>query len=111
MKKFQSQTRSQSPGDFEWSISVPFPIGVSIADAKPIPWRHAELQTWLSEQPSFNRRREANPLATVNISTMKRAYLKVSIADAKPIPWRLLFRRGCHMLFNSFNRRREANPL
>src|SRR6266566_5187112 len=85
---------------------------VSIADAKPIPWRHYEALTLPS-------------------------WIKVSIADAKPIPWRLLFIWYVHLprfVFQSqtrsqspgdaisslnidllcdmcFNRRREANPL
>src|SRR6266567_3736650 len=36
---FQSQTRSQSPGDMACLIHQVAYVDVSIADAKPIPWR------------------------------------------------------------------------
>src|SRR6266571_1977265 len=38
---FQSQTRSQSPGDLSVGGNEPSRLDVSIADAKPIPWRRA----------------------------------------------------------------------
>ncbi len=63
--QFQSQTRSQSPGDF-----------------------HDKLQCAKCHK-CFNRRREANPLATNIDLTHFKLLSIVSIADAKPIPWRL----------------------
>jgi len=84
--RFQSQTRSQSPGDIKiWSARNPR-RSVSIADAKPIPWR-----------PGY--------------AHYGRAYVDVSIADAKPIPWRHVTPERTYLLSERFNRRREANPL
>src|SRR6266566_7431040 len=84
---FQSQTRSQSPGDLNFC---------GLIDVDNV---------------SFNRRREANPLATAVSGLDRPSRLKVSIADAKPIPWRryLLYCVVCSHV--CFNRRREANPL
>jgi len=59
---------------------------VSIADAKPIPWRL---------RPDFKVQEE----------------IAVSIADAKPIPWRRLYLFTDDLAYFRFNRRREANPL
>src|SRR5438034_845670 len=109
---FQSQTRSQSPGD-KPKVALPKDaVVVSIADAKPIPWRRHALSDVIAAFNGFNRRREANPLATSVFSGSRKARLKfqsqtrsqspgdrqcterrcsmtyVSIADAKPIPWR-----------------------
>jgi|SRR6266487_2049194 len=61
---------------------------VSIADAKPIPWRRKHKSTLVYSMMGFNRRREANPLATRRAGGGQIGALKVSIADAKPIPWR-----------------------
>src|SRR6266567_3860003 len=84
--RFQSQTRSQSPGDFMYSLWKKSNNTVSIADAKPIPWRRLYLFTDDLAYFRFNRRREANPLATNDVSKLTE-----------------------HL--GSFNRRREANPL
>src|SRR6266487_4204203 len=85
---------------------------VSIADAKPIPWRHFVRKMQAIDLNSFNRRREANPLATcisrlcgnlmqlfqsqtrsqspgdTSLPVISTLTFDVSIADAKPIPWR-----------------------
>ncbi len=42
---------------------------VSIADAKPIPWRLEWAVAVAHAYESFNRRREANPLATLSLFT------------------------------------------
>ncbi len=63
---FQSQTRSQSPGDIVLCLIVALLIH------------------------GFNRRREANPLATEKADPNIAVVVAVSIADAKPIPWRRL---------------------
>src|SRR6266567_1679972 len=84
--RFQSQTRSQSPGDFMYSLWKKSKKTVSIADAKPIPWRL---------RPDFKVQEE----------------IAVSIADAKPIPWRRLYLFTDDLAYFRFNRRREANPL
>ncbi len=60
---FQSQTRSQSPGDMACLIHQVAYVEVSIADAKPIPWRQYSICLAACLPPRFNRRREANPLA------------------------------------------------
>src|SRR6266571_7273639 len=64
---FQSQTRSQSPGDVDTDVREQEEIEVSIADAKPIPWRHNLDSVRGSISYRFNRRREANPLATYSV--------------------------------------------
>src|SRR6266699_2314164 len=84
--EFQSQTRSQSPGDLLADLTSAGLIRVSIADAKPIPWRRGIEQIQPGDRLRFNRRREANPLAT----RQKSAALHQCVC---------------------FNRRREANPL
>src|SRR5947207_2842565 len=61
---FQSQTRSQSPGDPKDATSANNSVQVSIADAKPIPWLLILNIITQVPQLCFNRRREANPLAT-----------------------------------------------
>src|SRR6266566_5118911 len=61
VNKFQSQTRSQSPGDGYGLYEEPAAAPVSIADAKPIPWRHLLLISCSLAAIGFNRRREANP--------------------------------------------------
>src|SRR6266566_1880490 len=111
---FQSQTRSQSPGDLNFcglidvdnvsfnrrreanplatavsGLDRPSRLKVSIADAKPIPWRRYLLYCVVCSHVCFNRRREANPLATNIDLTHFKLLSIVSIADAKPIPWRL----------------------
>src|SRR2546430_2779170 len=83
---FQSQMRSQSSGDLPTLSGQAVGFRVSIADAKPILWRHREATFFTQEKRSFNRRCEANPLATFEI--------------AAPGPVK-----------NCFNRRCEANPL
>src|SRR5437870_3367545 len=84
---------------------------VSIADAKPIPWRHHCMSMRLDSFLCFNRRREANPLATRYSPTEWSFPLAVSIADAKPIPWRHEYDFTPMLEYLGFNRRREANPL
>src|SRR6266568_3620305 len=107
---FQSQTRSQSPGDHNNCIISLGTLSVSIADAKPIPWR-----------PDLSH--QCHVAATVSIADAKPipwrhtgavvAYVTslVSIADAKPIPWRQALVKVLMFHRSSFNRRREANPL
>src|SRR5438034_11294787 len=54
---FQSQTRSQSPGDITMTSTEISPFGVSIADAKPIPWRRGISGPIQHHLAIFNRRR------------------------------------------------------
>ncbi len=86
---FQSQARSQSPGDASCSCCSAIVSVVSISGEKPIPWRHLKVTTCVSTIPSFNLRREANPLATLILASRDQADFPVSISGEKPIPWRL----------------------
>src|SRR6266568_1545178 len=109
--KFQSQTRSQSPGDLLGQFGVvPRTIGFNRRrEANPLAttYRISIIEIHFC----FNRRREANPLATWTCCRLLFSYIPVSIADAKPIPWRLTHLRKANQQNTSFNRRREANPL
>src|SRR6266487_4444179 len=48
-------------------------VHLSIADAKPIPWRQQKCKALEAEIATFNRRREANPLATADASLTSRS--------------------------------------
>ncbi len=61
---FQSQARSQSPGDFHSKYVSLRSSWVSISGEKPIPWRLAVQMPLKKPTTGFNLRREANPLAT-----------------------------------------------
>ena len=78
--------RSQSSGDQLQGFAYPLSLVVSIADAKPILWRPVCLYSYPVQHECFNRRCEANPLAT---------NIPVSIRNGNLC----------------FNRRCEANPL
>ncbi len=132
---FQSQARSQSPGDEADVYIVLATDAVSISGEKPIPWRRGHSSPPLVLQCSFNLRREANPLATrMLIVRHARAGLfqsqarsqspgdptqsrpvsrhdRVSISGEKPIPWRRASSAAGEQDPHSFNLRREANPL
>src|SRR6266566_1965706 len=131
---FQSQTRSQSPGDNSHdagSKCIPSMFQSQTRSQSPgdSGCRGKATNLW----HGFNRRREANPLATQVVEERPQTFGTVSIADAKPIPWRppiddpaeyanSLFQSqtrsqspgdvmimGCRAsTFASFNRRREA---
>ena len=61
---FQSQMRSQSSGDLKTISGAGYFFNVSIADAKPILWRRSIPRHSERISLGFNRRCEANPLAT-----------------------------------------------
>src|SRR6266566_3479613 len=87
---FQSQTRSQSPGDGYYVADEVASADVSIADAKPIPWRLSCRQGQLSWTCVFqSQTRSQSPGDSARKGSLC-ARLFVSIADAKPIPWRPL---------------------
>ncbi len=66
---FQSQTRSQAPGDDYPRRAEPFSIAISISDEKPGPWRRRQQIAAQMGGENFNLRREARPLATTNLLT------------------------------------------
>ncbi len=108
---FQSQTRSQSPGDKrlpKYSTQV---VSVSIADAKPIPWRRLETSLRLLAIRGFNRRREANPLATRSSFAMCAIVSKFQSQTRSQSPGDVHVGSHYAKHATSFNRRREANPL
>ncbi len=111
MYVFQSQARSQSPGDSCRAGPISPVSLVSISGEKPIPWRLDRLMREIAKCDSFNLRREANPLATRSRRKGRRSPSWVSISGEKPIPWRqycICCQSGCP---KGFNLRREANPL
>ncbi len=111
LPSFQSQARSQSPGD---KVVIPpflIMLFVSISGEKPIPWRLNLMQFGNQSQECFNLRREANPLATAQVAGLTSGAGVVSISGEKPIPWRPRFLNLMAALCASFNLRREANPL
>ncbi len=108
---FQSQARSQSPGDEEDKETSLAMLTVSISGEKPIPWRHTLLLAEVMIKLSFNLRREANPLATAATRIFCSSLYWVSISGEKPIPWRQQRPSRPHERHQSFNLRREANPL
>src|SRR6266566_609858 len=109
---FQSQTRSQAPGDAYPRRAEPFSIAISISDEKPGPWRRRQQIAAQMGGENFNLRREARPLATTPTTPYPLAVLafqsqtrsqapgditplasccfhcSISISDEKPGPWR-----------------------
>ena len=85
---FQSQMRSQSSGDTKPYKHIAGSIVVSIADAKPILWRHdsGKVSHNCSMRVSIA---DAKPILWRLLSkSLSRIVIEVSIADAKPILWR-----------------------
>ncbi len=62
--QFQSQTRSQAPGDAHKINYGLFTEFISISDEKPGPWRPLNHCLVSCSSRYFNLRREARPLAT-----------------------------------------------
>src|SRR6266566_3138429 len=61
---FQSQPRSQPPGDRPCHVFFASLPGVSISTEKPAPWRRKPPIQVPAPLVSFNLNREASPLAT-----------------------------------------------
>src|SRR6266566_992151 len=108
---FQSQTRSQSPGDDGITFLGFRPLRVSIADAKPIPWRLLCFSSLVSAEVQFqSQTRSQSPGDLPSLSVMFPAFQfqsqtrSQSPGDTVQKPLR------CIQTI-SFNRRREANPL
>src|SRR6266699_1311629 len=109
---FQSQTRSQAPGDSVLFAVALASFSISISDEKPGPWRPFTSGASPTPHPYFNLRREARPLATnvpthffpprVEFQSQTRSQAPgdafchvassavriISISDEKPGPWR-----------------------
>ncbi len=109
--RFQSQARSQSPGDVTITFNNP---GVTFAFQSQArsqsPGDIAMPAACANCNPGFNLRREANPLAT-QVPRPERAFIGVSISGEKPIPWRRQDQFFSGAIHQGFNLRREANPL
>src|SRR6266487_153013 len=103
--------RSQSSGDDKESFGDTGNLNVSIADAKPILWRQSQLQMKASVTVRFNRRCEANPLAT-SLMGAQRAHPSGfnRRCEANPLATESAVAR-LSVPLSGFNRRCEANPL
>src|SRR6266702_2866426 len=84
---------------------------VSIADAKPIPWRRHKQASGKNRLTCFNRRREANPLATWTSASHYLPIQKFQSQTRSQPPGDMGSSQMSASLSYRFNRRREANPL
>ncbi len=110
-RRFQSQARSQSPGDSSYCSGCTSAVSVSISGEKPIPWRQSSTPPMTSIAAKFqSQARSQSPGDLLDVGEWDQCNF-VSISGEKPIPWRQGYLAHLGPERVSFNLRREANPL
>src|SRR6266700_3332934 len=108
---FQSQTRSQSPGDASLNAPASQALQVSIADAKAIPWRPAWAVWSRAQDNRFqSQTRSQSPGDHVSHQHHRNTVLFQSQTRSQS-PGDLDMLQSIVLIYSCFNRRREANPL
>ncbi len=110
-EKFQSQARCQPRGDSEEGGFLAGDRGVSISSEMPAPWRHKSRYRHRCTIICFNLKRDASPVATLDVLLVYLLVLVVSISSEMPAPWRLLFIHVNYHKILSFNLKRDASPV
>ncbi len=110
MYPFQSQARSQSPGDemLQWP-SVRRAI-VSISGEKPIPWRRLASSSSASPYLFQSQARSQSP-GDVNLRRREDGDIKCFNLRREANPLATASRYSGRACISCFNLRREANPL
>ncbi len=109
---FQSQTGSPSSSDSDlWGGMAYYSVWFQSQTGSPSSSDRVVFPAGNLPVASFNPKREAHPLQTVERAKVQCSDILVSIPNGKPI----LFRRGeqerCHKKQLCFNPKREAHPL
>src|SRR6266567_2507213 len=108
---FQSQTRSQAPGDSVLFAVALASFSISISDEKPGPWRRRDFVTVPILPYIFQSQTRSQAPGDYNAFTRSLLCWFISISDEKPGPWRRMFQLISFLLVSNFNLRREARPL
>src|SRR6266566_3031643 len=89
-RQFQSQTRSQAPGDLLYLQIQSLNTRISISDEKPGPWRRCPLVYPLISIYLFQSQTRSQAPGDYNAFTHSLLCWFISISDEKPGPWRQL---------------------
>src|SRR6266566_598031 len=89
-RQFQSQTRSQAPGDSVLFAVALASFSISISDEKPGPWRRRDFVTVPILPYIFQSQTRSQAPGDYNAFTHSLLCWFISISDEKPGPWRQL---------------------